>query len=306
MKLFVTIRRVIKTAFQNLFRNAWLGIATIVVLVMALTSINILVGVNALLQNAIRLVEDKVDVTVFFKEDANAALVAQARFFIADLPQVADAKLLTAEESLEAFKERHQGEPEVLDALNELDGNPLGATMRIKARNPADYPFIIETLKNPQFASAIEARTYDDHATTIENVRRVSENARKIGTALIVIFVLIGILIVFNTIRVAIYTQREEIGIMRLVGASSTYVRAPFVLQGILLATFAMMITAVFIYFGISWIEPALIAIYDGADPGIASYFLSHWPQLLLIQGGGLAILIGITSWLAAGKYLRR
>lgn len=306
MKLITNLLRVLKAAFQNILRNAWLGIATIIVLVMALTSVNLLIGVNALIQNAVAILEDKVDVTVFFKQDANEALVTQARFFIADLPQVKSVELVPADEALERFKERHADDPEVLEALGELEENPLGSTLKIKARTPKDYPFIIETLKNPQFADAIESKSYDDHSETISRVQSLGESSRTFGMALIVVFALIGILIVFNTIRVAIYTQREEIGIMRLVGASSVYVRTPFVIQGIILAAIAILLSALFVAVGVAWIEPFLMTLYDGGSPGLKRYFIDHWLRLLVIQGGGLALLVGFTSWAAAGKYLKR
>ncbi len=306
MKLLTKTTRLLKAALQNIVRNAWLGIATIIVLVMALTSVNLLIGVNALIQDAVVLLEEKIDVTVFFKQDANEALVTQAKFFISDLPQVKSAELVPSNEALERFKERHANDPEILEALAELDGNPLGATLRIKARSTSDYPFIMETLKNPQFADAIESKSYDDHSESIKNVQSIGENSRLIGMALIGIFALIGILIVFNTIRVAIYTQREEIGIMRLVGASSLFVRTPFVIQGILLAAVALLISAALVALGVAWIEPVLTPLYDGTDPGLKRYFIEHWLRLLAIQGGGLALLVGITSWVAAGKYLKR
>lgn len=295
-----------KAAFQNIIRNAWLGIATIIVLVMALTSVNLLIGVNALIQNAVVILEDKIDVTVFFKQDANEALVTQAKFFIADLPQVKTAELMLANEALERFKERHADDPEILEALAELDENPLGATLRIKARSTSDYPFIIETLKNPQFADAIESKSYDSHSEAISRVQSLGENSRMFGMVLIAIFALIGILIVFNTIRVAIYTQREEIGIMRLVGASSLFVRTPFVIQGTFLAAVALMLTAVLVALGTAWIEPVITPLYDGGSPGLKQYFMDNWIRLLIIQGGGLAMLVGFTSWAAAGKYLKR
>lgn len=306
MKTITNLIRVLKAALQNIFRNAWLGIATVMVLVLALTSVNLLIGVNALLEQAVGLLEEKVDITVFFKRNTNEALVTQARFFLADLPQVKNVELMTAEESLTEFKARHVNDPDILKALEELDENPLGATMRIKARNTSDYPFIIETLKNPQFADAIESRTYDDHQDSIAKVEQLSNNARYFGTALIIIFILIGVLIVYNTIRVAIYTQREEIGIMRLVGASSTYLRSPFVIQGTILAGITLLLTAGIVALGIMWIEPILVPLYDGGDPGLTSFFSGHWLELLLIEGGALVFLVGLTSWAAVGKYVRR
>lgn len=280
--------------------------ATVAVLVLALASVNVLVGVNALLAQAVRVLEEKVDVTVFFKPNTNEALTRQARFFLEDLPQVKTVELIPPDQALALFKERHRADPAILDALNELSANPLGATLRVTARNTSDYPFIMEALKNPQFADAIERKTYDDHAASIEQVRILSDNARLTGSFLIAVFALIGVLIVFNTIRVAIYTQREEIGIMRLVGASGPYVRMPFVIQGFVLAIFALALTAGFVVAGITWIEPSLVSLYDGKETGLHQAFFGNGLRLLAIQGGGLLVLIGITSWAAVGKYLKR
>ncbi len=305
MSVFSTFFRLLKAAFQNFGRNAWLSIATIVILVLALASVNLLVGVDVLLMNATKALEEKIDVTIFFARDAKPELVTQAKFFLSGLPQVATADILQADEALAAFKDRHAGDTQVLAALGELDENPLGATIRVKARNPADYPFIMETLKNPQFADAIESKTYDDHAAAISNVQRIGERAKEIGIALIAVFAVIAVLIVFNTIRVAIYTQREEIGIMRLVGASSFFIRGPYVIHGILLAAFAVVITAGLIALSLPSIESSLATLYGGSS-GLTAFFVTNWPQLLAIEGGGLAFLVAATSWLAAGKYLKR
>ena len=305
MKPLVNSRRIFVAALQNIFRNAWLGIATIIVLVLALTSVNLLVGMNVLIGNAVGLLEKKIDVTVFFKETANEALVTQAKFFLAELPQVQSVEILQADAALEQFRTLHAGDAEIISALDELDANPFGATVRIVARQPSDYPFIIETLKNPQFTDAIESKTYDDHADAIASVRAIGDYARKIGAILIAIFSLIGMLIVFNSIRVAIYTQREEIGIMRLVGASSVFVRMPFVIQGVILAMIALAISAVFVAIGIVWMDPTLTAMYGG-DPGLRTFFARDWLRLAILEGGTLSVLIGVTSWLAAGRYLKR
>jgi cell division transport system permease protein len=304
--MFTHAFRILKSAFQNVARNAWLSAATVVVLVLALSSVNVLVGVNALLGRAVTILEQKVDVTVFFKRGTNDALVAQARFFVEGLAQVKRVDLVAPDAALAAFKERHRTDTEILAALGELDSNPLGATIRIQAKSPGDYPFIVEALKNPQFADAIESKSYDDHAETIGRVRAIADNARFAGSGLIVVFTLIGVLIVFNTVRVAIYTQREEIGIMRLVGASSAYVRWPFVIQGFILAAIALLLAAAFVGGAVSWIEPGLRPLYDGGETGLRDVFFTQWPRLLFFEGGGLLLLVGVTSWIAAGKYLKR
>src|SRR3990167_7088835 len=128
--MFTTIVRVLKAAFQNIIRNAWLGAATVLVLILALASVNVLVGVNALLTRAVTILEDKVDVTVFFKPTANEALVKQARFFLGDLSQINTVELLPPDKALELFNERHDRNSTRLNSLAELDANPLRATLR--------------------------------------------------------------------------------------------------------------------------------------------------------------------------------
>jgi cell division transport system permease protein len=165
---------------------------------------------------------------------------------------------------------------------------------------------LLEALKNPQFGYAIESKNFDDHAETITRVREISDSVKLFGTVLILIFAIFSVLIVFNTIRIAIYTQREEIGVMRLVGASSAYVRFPFVLEGILLALFALILAGAVVYGVASYVDPQLRGIFDGTDPGLLTYFASNAPQLLLVEGGILSLLVALSSWAAVGKYLKR
>lgn len=214
------LARVIVYAWKNFTRNAWIGLATVFVLILSLLSVNVLVGVSALLDRAVTTLEDKVDITVYFKINTPDAILQQAQFFLAGLPHVKNVTLLTPTQALENFKARHVGDPTILQALEEVDVNPLGASLIVKAKQADDYPFLLETLKNPQFDFAIEKKTYDDHAEAIATVRDIGRSVRLFGVGLVIVFGFFSILIVYNAIRVAIYTQREEIKIMRLVGAS--------------------------------------------------------------------------------------
>jgi cell division transport system permease protein len=302
----VTLWRVIVYACKHFPRNAWINLATVFVLVLSLLSVNVVVGVGAMLDRAVSTLEEKVDVTVFFKEGTPDAVLQQANFFLADLPQVKNVYVQTPAEALEAFKERHQNDPKILEALAELDKNPLGASLVLKARTTDDYPFLLEALKNPQFGFAIESKTYDDHAQAIAKVRDIGRSVRLFGYGLIAIFGLFSVLIVYNAIRVAIYTQREEIGIMRLVGASGMFVRFPFVIEGMLLAVLALILAGFVVVGAIAFFEPRLIPVFDGADPGLKMFFFENATQLVLLEGGALLGLVALSSWAAVGKYLKR
>jgi len=306
MPIATTSGRVISYAWKNFARNAWIGLATVFVLVLALLSVNVLVGVSAMMDRAVTILEDKVDISVFFKQGTPDAVLQQAQFFMAGLPQVANVTLNTPEQALEAFKQLHAADPKIMEALAELDQNPLGASLVIKGKRPDDYPFLLEALKNPQFGFAIESKTYDDHADAINRVRDIGNSGRLFGAILVAVFAIFSAMIVYNAIRVAIYTQREEIGVMRLVGASSSFVRMPFVVEGLFIAFLALLISAGIVAGIVAGIEPQLVQFFDGADPGLRAFFVGNFWQLLAAEGGTLAVLVTVSSWAAVGKYLKR
>ncbi len=298
--------RVFKYSWQNLFRNAWLGLATIFVFVMALLSVNVLLGVNVLMTRVITALEEKIDVTVTFLPATPEAIVTQAKFYLTSLSQVATVKVVTPAEALVAFRERHAKDPKILSALDELKANPLGAQLVVKAKEADDYPFLLQAIQNPQYTSYIQSRTYDDHQIAIERVRVIGRNGRIAGAVLVAIFALFGLLTAFNAIRVAIYTQREEIGIMRLVGASSFFIRGPFLLEGIWLATFSLLISVALLVGAMVWLEPALKPLFEGLDPGLFTYFRSQGPFILGVEALGMFLIVGFVSWVAAGRYIKR
>ena len=280
--------------------------ATVLVLVLALLSVNVLIGVNALASSAIAILEQKIDVSVYFVPETPDAILDQARSYMASLPQTNRVTLFTAEQALEAFKERHANDPSILDALEELDENPLGATMIIKAAKTTDYPFLMEALNNPQFSFAVESKTYEDHTVAIGQVQQIAATIRYFGLILTIIFTIFGALIVYNAIRVAIYTQREEIGIMRLVGASNAFVRLPLIIDAIFFALFALLISMGLIAVIISVGEPYLLSFYDGSDPGLKTYFTNNFLELALIQGAIISFVVAMASWAAVGRYLKK
>lgn len=306
MALRITTWRIIISAWKHLIRNAWIGLATVVVLVLSLLSVNVVVGVGALVQQAVHVLEDRVDVSVFFKDKTPDAVVKQAMFFMASLPQVQNATILTPDEALVNFKKIHADDPKLLEALNELDQNPLGSTLVIKAKQAEDYPFLLSALQNPQFGFAIDSKNYDDHAEAIRKVRSIGESVRIFGIVLVAIFGFFSVLIVYNSIRVAIYTQRAEIKIMRLVGASGSFVRLPFVLEGLFLAIIASLITCAIVAGSIAFLDPRLRSIFGGADPGLQSFFVNNVWLLITYEGGALLALVALSSWAAVGKYLRQ
>lgn len=297
--------RIFTASWTHVVRNLWIGLATIIVFMMAFLSVNTLLGVTNLVDRSIDLLERRIDVTLTFLPSTPEAVLNQARFYIASLPQTEQVTLVSSEDALNAFKERNKTNPKILEALDELGGNPIGAQMIMKAKRPEEYAFLLEAAKNPQYAQYVKSSSFDDHKEAIDRVRRIGQSVRLFTSALVAVFAFFGLLAAFNAVRVAIYTHREEIAIMRLVGASSAYIRWPFVLEAVWLVWFAALLAGGVFWFGLETVEPYLREMFEG-DSGLMSFFQAQLPAILLLQVGGLSVLTAFVAWIAVGRYIRR
>ncbi len=305
MKIGVNTYRIIRFAFQNFWRNIWLSLITVSMLILTLLTVNVLIVLNVVTNTAIQVVEEKVDVSVYFQPETSLEIVQGAQAYLQGLPQVVDAELITDEEALDRFRERHAADEEILRSLEEVEGNPFGASLVVRAKSPKDFDFILEALDNPQFRDYIEKKEFDDYAGIISSINRVTERVRLFGLALSGIFLLIAILIVFNTVRVAIFIHREEISIMRLVGASGAFIRAPFLVEAVIYSLFATLVTIVITYPILGVLEPKFNMFFETVSTGLIDYYNANF---LLIFGAQFIVLTLINvaaSSLAMRRYLR-
>lgn len=304
MGFFVSLYRICRFALQNFWRNIWLSIITITILVLTLFIVNILLTLNVLGQTAVRAVESKIDVAVSFKPETSATLMADVRGYLQSLPQVKVVTEESPDQVLADFKEKNANKPDVLASLNEVGGNPFGPQLTITANNPSDFPFILQALDNPQYSPWITQKDYSDHEAIIKNIESTVNEVQTGGIILGIIFVFITILIIVNTIRVAIYTHREEIGIERLVGASSFFIRAPFLVESVLYTLIATIITIAVVYPLVGLIAPTLDSFFAPTTTGLVLYFQSNFLLIFGAQFIGLAVLNIISTSLAMRRYL--
>lgn len=260
-----------------------------------------------MLTQVVSLLESKVDATVTFKPTAPESVITQAKFYLTSLQQQVDTvEYIPAEEVLARFKATNKNNDKILSGLQEVDGNPLGGQLIIKAKRPEHYPFLLQAIQGPQYQPFVQSQTYDDHAEAINTIREVARNVRIVGAVLVALFAAFGLLIAFNAVRVAIYTQREEIAIMRLVGASTGFIRGPFVLEAVWLATISLLLCAGLVIGVIHWLEPILAPWFEGRGTGLVSFYLGQWPLVIGLQAGSLVLLVMVVAWMAVGRYIRR
>ena len=298
----VAFSRIFRFALQNFWRNIWLSLVTIFILFLTLFSITFSTSLNIVAEKTIQAVKERIAVSVYFRQDAIEEDVRAVQEKLATMPAVKDVQYISREEALNAFRDRTQNNPIIQETIDALGENPLGATLIVKAQKIDDYPQIVTALTAPEYEKTIEDLDFEESQKVIERLSMLSDRARAIGVIVSAIFSLVAILVLFNTIRITIYSYREEIGIMKLVGASNWFVRAPFVVESILYAIIASAL-CLFILVGVS--APYLNSFFAGYNIDLVGYLQMHFVTVIGLQLLVAVILAMLSSLFAVGRYLR-
>jgi len=291
-------------ALQSFWRNIWLSLATVFVVFLALISINFLLAINIVADSAILAVQDRIDVSIYFKPDVKESKIAEVKSKLESLSQVKSVVYKSPEENLAAFSQRHQNDAQIQETLRELLGNPMGATLVVKAKGLKDYPVILSAVDDPSFADLIEEKNYDDNQLVIDRINLIADNVKKIVLAISLIFSIIAILIVFNTVRIAIFTHQNEIAIMKLVGASNWFIRFPFIFESIISGILATILAMLFIYPLLSLAQSYLGAFFAGASFDLVGYFNGNFIMIFGLEFLAIIIINIFSSLVAISKYL--
>lgn len=305
---FTNLKRIFKTGIKSFFRNSFISFATVLIMTVTLMIIGSIMFLSATLTNVLDQVRDKVDVNVYFVVDAEEPEILELKDRVEDLPEVSYVTYTSREEALIEFRERHKDDQLTLQALDELGENPLGASIAIKAVEPSQYETIATFLESDPVlgqggVSIIDDINFAQNQRVIERLVGITDAVERIGLLLAVIFAIASIIIAFNTIRLAIYSAREEIKVMRLVGASDMYVRGPFVVEGLLYGFVATILTTILFY-------PITFSVAQYTESwlggvNVFEYYVSNFGFIfitLLLTGIVLGV---ISSFLAVQKYLK-
>lgn len=296
--------RVLKFAFQDLGRNLGLSFMTVLILMLMLLSVNVLWSVDVVTKEAVKLVKNQINVSLYFKPETSDKEVAEVQKYLGQFPQVTEVSLISRQDVLLSFQERHKISTEVLSAIDELGDNPFGPTIVIKTREPEDYKKVISALDVPEYENMIETKSFEGHEEGIEKIQNITNRIEKLGFSLSILFAVISFLIIFNTIRVAIFTHRIEISIKRLVGASSWFIRGPYIVESLIFTILSLSATIGLIYLALRWIDPYLAIVFPNQF-SLTSYYNSHILSLFGVQALAVLLLTIISSFLAMRRQLK-
>lgn len=303
--MFVAILRILKFAIHDFWRNIWLSLVTISILTLALLSVNVLIFMNVMTDEIITSVQDKIDVSVFFKEETTKAEIDNLKTKLMEIPDVKDVVYVSKEEALEKFKEKHKDNQKIQETLAEIGENPLLNSVIIKAHSTQGYDSILAFLENHEYSNLIQDKNFTDHRLIINRINNITNKIEKFGITISIVFGLIAVLIVYNAIRVIIYTHKEEIGVMRLVGATNWFIRMPFLISSLIYAILAVVISVGILYPLLGLIQPYFNNLLADYGFDLVAYFNSQFLLIFGIELAGVIILTVISSGLAIGKYLK-
>lgn len=303
---FLSLSRVLKFSLQNFARNIWLSLVTITIIVLTLFSVTSLIFVNAVTDKAIELVKDKVDVSVYFRPAVSQDQVFTVQKNLETLPYVAKVIYVSKADALGKLRQQYQDSPLLAESLSELGNNPLGDTLVVEAVEPADYQKIMDMLTvKPEYAALIESKSFDDNRFVIEKLQKFSGQARGVVLASTVFFGLVAILVIINTIRIAVYTHRDEVSIMKLVGASNAFVRGPFLGEAVIYAFLGTALTTILTYFFTVASAPYVSGLFGQSNFNLMAYWQAHIGRIFFGELAATAVVSLLATIFALRRYLK-
>jgi len=301
--MFTLIKRIFKSGWLSFSRDGGLAAATCFIMLIPIflaTSLFLLKDVSQFL---ISTVQEKADISVYFKESVSEEDILKVEEEISKIPEVKNVNYVSKEEALESFVQRHKNDPVLMESLEEVGGNPFLAALNIKAFQASQYQTVANFFETGTFENLIEKVDYYQREPVIERIFALTSGMEKAGWIIAIVLAIVAILVAFNTIRLAILNQKEEIKVQRLVGASNWFIRGPFLVQGTISGIFAIII-CLLIFTLICWfLSPKIEILFSGLN--IWRYFTGNFFTIVLIQlvtGIGLGV---ISSTIAIRKYLK-
>lgn len=304
-----TFWRIIHTGIVNFMRNVSLAVAAMAVMSVTLTIVLFSVIANATFENTIRDITDKISVSAYLKDSTSDGQAKGLVKQLQKLPSVNRVVYLNKQQATQSYIDQNKNNKELVTAVIQAD-NPIPATIQVYPKNLDQVPGIKDFLVKPEYKKlqSSDSPSYNDtRKEAIDNIAHATNILRKIGVIGVAVFAMTCVLTIFNTIQMAIFNRRDEITIMRLLGASTSYIRGPFVVEsaiyGLLSAVFSIVIVNSAFLASSSALQASSLGLLDINYAN--EFFDEHFFALL-----GLQIAIGIiigcgSAVIATRRYLK-
>lgn len=301
---FTTLPRLFKAGFVSFYRNGWLSVAATGIVTFTLVLISIFVLLMLLGQNVITSIQQKIDVEVFFNDTAKTADIQTLQQQLQSQENAQSVKFISKKDALEIYRGQSDRNRKLVEQISEEE-NPLPASLQLKAKDPDRLDSFNPVLESDFAKPLIQSRSDKENRDIIQRLQRIISFIRSIGLFISGVVLVFSILVVFNTIRITIFSRRKEIEIMRLVGASNWYIRGPFLLEGVIYGLIATVVAMLVVYLVVVTFGPALSQYLRDINEDVPAYFRNNIPVILLVQlvtGIGVGVL---SSLIAIRRHLK-
>jgi len=298
-----SLKRIFHAGWTNFKRNSYVSLGTTGVMAMVLLLFSAMMALNFLSLKIVSSLQEKVDITAYFKTEAGEDEIMKVKDDLYGLKEVSNIEYISREKALDDFRANHAGDVLIQESLAELDSNPLQASLNIKATDPSQYASIVTYLEANKFRSLIDKINFYENEQVIGRVEKISSGLQNWGSLLTMALALVAVLVTFNTIRLTIYNQRQEIEIMKLVGGSNWHIKAPYLVEGGLYGVLAAAVTLVIFYPIVFLASPKVETLMPNAS--LIGYFGANaFQYIVLIVSVG--ILLGVvSSFIAIRRFLK-
>jgi cell division transport system permease protein len=307
-KKFINLERIVKNGFVNFGRNIWLAVAAIAMMAITLTILLFAVVANATFSHTIADITSHIDVSVYLKDSVSET---QRNDLVNNLRKIDNVKSVTyvsKEEALKSYEESNKNNKDLLTAISQTS-NPLPASLEVKPVDPNKLQDLKNYLDKPDIkALQSDPTSYSgDRKAAIDKITKATHFMQDAGVVGIIVFIVISVLIIFNTIRMAIFNRRDELVIMRLLGASPSFIRGPFIVEtmlyGAVAALISLAVCSTLFAVASSTLEASSLGLLDISFS--SHYFSDHLWLILTLQIAAGIIIGAASSSIATRRYLK-
>jgi cell division transport system permease protein len=304
---WVTFTRVCRYGLSNFWRNAWLSTAATAVMVLTLTVMLATFMVRLAFDDTVTQIREKIDISVYLKDNITQSQLNKLKSALKAVPIVTTIDYVSKEQAREIFKVQNKSDYDNLLALGELgDLNPFPASLKVHVNDVNKLDEIVTVISKPEFTvvQSDKSSILGPRKVAIDTIVRVASFSEVVGMIATGVFLVLSIMIIFNTIRMAIFNRRDEIEIMRLIGANKSFIRGPFIVEASLYGIFAALVSVGAVS-GLMVFASPYLQSYGIQTSSISGMLAGLWWLLLLAQMG-VGLMIGVvSSLLAMRRYLK-
>ncbi len=306
--MFTTLYRIIKTGFKNFLRNGWLSLASTIIMTLTLFIISIFLIGNIVLNQGVQTIQDKIDISVYLNDGVPDQTVLDLQKEISDNSNVRLVRYVSKDDAKQKYEQKFADNPQLKESLNDSGGNPLPASLEIKTYDPNKISSLMPIFSESKYKPVVRKVSYQENKDTIDRLVKFTQFIRNVGWSVAALLIITSLIIIYNTIRTAIYTHRDEIEIMKLVGANPWFIKGPFLVEGIVYGIIGTIASLTALYVLLKLLVDFLNGYFGTGDIGnnVFGFLLQNLGTLVVLLLATGIIIGGTSSTVAIRKYLKK